>query len=102
MQVSVETLEGLQRKMTVQLPAEKVNEIVDNKLRTIAKQVRLDGFRPGKVPLKVVKQRFGDHVRQEAYGELIRSNIYEQSSSEKHLPAVEQKVDEKVESRAFR
>ena len=51
MQVSVETLEGLQRKMTVQLPAEKVNEIVDNKLRTIAKQVRLDGFRPGKVPL---------------------------------------------------
>ncbi len=51
MQVSVETLEGLQRKMTVQLPAEKVNEIVDNKLRTIAKQVRLDGFRPGKVQL---------------------------------------------------
>ena len=93
MQVSVETLEGLQRKMTVQLPAEKVNEIVDNKLRTIAKQVRLDGFRPGKVPLKVVKQRFGDHVRQEAYGELIQSTFYEAATGEKLNPAGEPKID---------
>ncbi len=93
MQVSVETLEGLQRKMTVQLPAEKVNEIVDSKLRTIAKQVRLDGFRPGKVPLKVVRQRFGDHVRQEAYGELIQSTFYEAASGEKLNPAGEPRIE---------
>ena len=101
MQVSVETLEGLQRKMTVQLPAEKVNEIVDNKLRTIAKQVRLDGFRPGKVPLKVVKQRFGDHVRQEAYGELIQSTFYEAATGEKLNPAGEPKIDVKDDESGF-
>ncbi|MDX1346318.1 MAG: trigger factor, partial [Sedimenticolaceae bacterium] len=93
MQVSVETLEGLQRKMTVQLPVEKVNEIVDDKLRTIAKQVRLDGFRPGKVPLKVVRQRFGDHVRQEAYGELIQKTFYEAASGEKLNPAGEPRIE---------
>ena len=101
MQVSVETLEGLQRKMTVQLPAEKVNEIVDNKLRTIAKQVRLDGFRPGKVPLKVVKQRFGDHARQEAYGELIQSTFYEAATGEKLNPAGEPKIDVKDDESGF-
>ncbi len=101
MQVSVETLEGLQRKMTVQLPAEKVNEIVDNKLRTIAKQVRLDGFRPGKVPFKVVKQRFGDHVRQEAYGELIQSTFYEAASGEKLNPAGEPKIEVRDDDSGF-
>ena len=101
MQVSVETLEGLQRKMTVQLPAEKVNEIVDDKLRTIAKQVRLDGFRPGKVPFKVVKQRFGDHVRQEAYGELIQSTFYEAASGEKLNPAGEPRIEVKDDDNGF-
>ncbi len=101
MQVSVETLEGLQRKMTVQLPAEKVNEIVDNKLRTIAKQVRLDGFRPGKVPLKVVRQRFGDHARQEAYGELIQSTFYEAASGEKLNPAGEPRIEVKDDDIGF-
>jgi trigger factor len=101
MQVSVETLEGLQRKMTVQLPAEKVNEIVDNKLRTIAKQVRLDGFRPGKVPLKVVRQRFGDHARQEAYGELIQSTFYEAASGEKLNPAGEPSIEVRDDDSGF-
>ena len=101
MQVSVETLEGLQRKMTVQLPAEKVNEIVDDKLRTIAKQVRLDGFRPGKVPFKVVKQRFGDHVRQEAYGELIQKTFYEAASGEKLNPAGEPRIEVKDDDGGF-
>mgnify|MGYP000373267037 FL=1 len=101
MQVSVETLEGLQRKMTVQLPAEKVNEIVDNKLRTIARQVRLDGFRPGKVPLKVVRQRFGDHARQEAYGELIQSTFYEAASGEKLNPAGEPSIEVKDDDKGF-
>ena len=101
MQVSVETLEGLQRKMTVQLPAEKVNEIVDNKLRSIAREVRLDGFRPGKVPLKVVRKRFGAHARQEAYGELIQSTFYEAASGEKLNPAGEPKIEVKDDDEGF-
>jgi trigger factor len=101
MQVSVETLEGLQRKMTVQLPAEKVNEIVDNKLRSIAREVRLDGFRPGKVPLKVVRKRFGAHARQEAYGELIQSTFYEAASGEKLNPAGEPSIEVRDDENGF-
>lgn len=101
MQVSVETLEGLQRKMTVELPADKVNEIVDNKLRSIAKEVRLDGFRPGKIPMKVVKQRFGAHARQEAYGELIQSTFYEAATGEKLNPAGEPNIEVKDDESGF-
>lgn len=101
MQVSVETLDGLKRRMTVELPAEQVNEMVDKKLRSIAREVRLDGFRPGKVPLKVVKQRFGKHARQEAYGELIQNSYY-QALLEQKLNAVgEPAIDIRDEDNAF-
>ena len=101
MQVSVETLDGLKRRMTVELPAEQVNEIVDKKLRSIAREVRLDGFRPGKVPLKVVKQRFGKHARQEAYGELIQNSYY-QALLEQRLNAVgEPAIDIRDEDNGF-
>lgn len=101
MQVSVQTLDGLKRRMTVELPAEQVNEIVDKKLRSIAREVRLDGFRPGKVPLKVVKQRFGKHARQEAYGELIQNSYY-QALLEQRLNAVgEPAIDIRDEDNGF-
>ncbi len=101
MQVSVETLEGLKRRMTVELPVERVNEIVDNKLRTMAREVRLDGFRPGKVPLKVVKQRFGGHARQEAYGELIQNSYYEALTEQKLHAVGDPAIDIKDEKDAF-
>ncbi len=101
MQVSVETLEGLKRRMTVELPVERVNEIVDNKLRSMARDVRLDGFRPGKVPLKVIRQRFGGHARQEAYGELIQDSYYK-ALQEKELHAVgDPAIDIKDQNDAF-
>ncbi len=101
MQVSVETLEGLKRRMTVELPVERVNEIVDNKLRSMARDVRLDGFRPGKVPLKVIRQRFGGHARQEAYGELIQESYYK-ALQEKELHAVgDPAIDIKDQKDAF-
>ena len=101
MQVSVETLEGLKRRMTVELPVERVNEIVDNKLRSMARDVRLDGFRPGKVPLKVIRQRFGGHARQEAYGELIQDSYYK-ALQEKELHAVgDPAIDIKDQKDAF-
>jgi len=101
MQVSVETLEGLKRRMTVELPVEQVNEIVDNKLRSMAREVRLDGFRPGKVPLKVVKQRFGVHARQEAYGELIQNSYYEAIVEQKLQAVGDPAIDIKDEEDAF-
>ena len=101
MQVSVETLEGLKRRMTVELPVEQVNEIVDNKLRSMAREVRLDGFRPGKVPLTVVRKRFGVHARQEAYGELIQNSYYEALLEQKLHAVGDPAIDIKDEEGAF-
>ena len=93
MQVSVEAGEGLERRLLVDLPAERVAAVVDRKLRDLARHVRLDGFRPGKVPLRTIKQRFGDQVRQEAYGDLIQETLYEAASQQELLPAGEPRVE---------
>lgn len=87
MQVSVETLEGLERKMTVQVPAESIETAVNKKLSELSKTIRLDGFRPGKVPLKVIKQKFGGSIRQEVLGDVIESSYREALQQEKIQPA---------------
>ena len=93
MQVSVESGEGLEKRLLVDLPAERVSQLVDKKLRDLAKHVRLDGFRPGKVPMRTIRQRFGDQVRQEAYGTLIQETLYEAANQEKLMPAGEPQVE---------
>ena len=93
MQVSIETLEGLERKMTVQIPSERVSEAVEKKLRELSKTVRIDGFRPGKVPLKVVQQKFGGHVRQEVIGDVIESSYQEALAQEQVRPAGMPSID---------
>ena len=92
MQVSVESSEGLERRMTVQLPAEKVTEKVEKRLRELARSVRLDGFRPGKVPLSVVRKRFGGQVQQEVFGDLVQSSYFEALAHEKLQPAGEPEI----------
>ncbi len=87
MQVSIETLEGLERRMTVQIPSETVTKAVDKKLRDLVKTVRIDGFRPGKVPLRVVQQKFGGAVRQEVIGDVIDSTYREAITQEDIHPA---------------
>lgn len=101
MQVSVESSEGLERRMTVELPAEKVNQAVEKRLKEIARTVRLDGFRPGKVPLSVVRKRFSNDAKQEVFGDLVQSSYFEALMQEKLNPAgepaiepVEKEVDE--------
>ncbi|BAO43656.1 trigger factor [Thiolapillus brandeum] len=93
MQVSVESGEGLVKRLLVNLPADKVNELVDAKLKEAARTVRMDGFRPGKVPLRVVKQRYGEQVRQDAYGELIQSSFYEAATQENLRPVGEPSIE---------
>ena len=93
MQVSIETLEGLERRMTVQIPSEQVTEAVEKKLKNLSKTVRIDGFRPGKVPLKVVQQKFGGHVRQEVIGDVIESSYQEALIQEKVRPAGMPNID---------
>jgi len=75
MQVSLETGEGLERKLTIQVPAETVDSEVENRLKSMTSRVKIDGFRPGKVPLKVVKQQYGVQVQQEVVGEVMQNSF---------------------------
>jgi trigger factor len=77
----------------VDLPAERVTAEMDKKLKDLARHVRLDGFRPGKVPMRTIKQRFGEQVRQETFGNLIQETLYEAASQQQLMPAGEPKVE---------
>ncbi len=87
MHVSVESSEGLERRMTVELPAERVNAEVEKRLKAISRTAKVDGFRPGKVPLSVIRKRYIDHVMMEVHGELIKTTYFEALGQEKLHPA---------------
>ena len=77
MQVSVETTSELSRKMTVNVPETLVQEKIAQRFKTLAREVKIDGFRPGKVPAHVVKKMYGEQVRNEVLGDLINSTFPE-------------------------
>jgi trigger factor len=87
MQVSVETLNGLERKVTVSVPTEKVEEEVSLRLKNLAHKVKIDGFRPGKVPFDLVKKRYSDSVREEVAREMVQSTLYEALQNNELTPA---------------
>jgi len=87
MQVSIESTGALERRMEVQVPAEKIEKAVDARLQQMSRTVRLKGFRPGKVPVKVVRQQFGQQVRQEVLGDVVQSSFAEAVVQEKLAPA---------------
>jgi trigger factor len=87
MQVSVETLNGLERKVTVSVPTEKVEEEVSLRLRNLARKVKVDGFRPGKVPFNIVKSRYSDSVREEVAREMVQSTLFEALQKNELIPA---------------
>ena len=71
MQVTEESSTGLERKIKVQVPAEEIDSAVQERLKSLAKTARINGFRPGKIPMQVVRKRFGGQVRQEVLLSLI-------------------------------
>ncbi len=75
MQVSVETIGNHERRITFRLPADSVDNQVGGRLREIARSARIKGFRPGKVPAKVIEQRYGQQVRAEVLDDLLRSGF---------------------------
>jgi len=93
MQVSIESSEGLERRMTVEVPAERVNEEVEKRLKKIARTARLDGFRPGKAPLSVIRRRYAGEVNQEVFGELLQTSYFEALKQEDLEPAGEPKIE---------
>ena len=86
MQVSLTTTSGLERRLEVAVPGERVASEVEQRLKRLSRTARLKGFRPGKVPLPVVRQQFGDQVHAEVVSDLMRSTFAEAVSQQKLRP----------------
>ena len=93
MQVSIETTGALERRMEVSVPRERIEQAIDERLKRVSRTAKLKGFRPGKVPLKVVKQQFGAQVRQEVLSDLMQSSFAEAVSQEKLKPAAGPRIE---------
>ncbi|EGB98306.1 MULTISPECIES: trigger factor [Pseudomonas] len=95
MQVSVENTSALERRMTIAVPAERVENEVNKRLQQTAKRAKVAGFRPGKVPMSVIRQRFEADARQEAFGDLVQASFYEAIVEQKLNPAGAPSVEPK-------
>ena len=93
MQVSLETTGALERRMKVQVPAERVERETQDRLKNLSKRAKVDGFRPGKVPFNVVEQRFGEQVRSEVVTDLLQSSYTEALAQQKLNPASNPRID---------
>ena len=93
MQVTVETTQGLERRVKVQVPEDRVQGEVSKRLTNIAQSARLPGFRPGKAPMKVIAQRYGKQVREEVVGEIVQSSFQDAIVQESLRPAGTPTID---------
>lgn len=99
MQVSVETLKGLERKLIISVPTEKIEEEVSHRLKNLAHKVKMDGFRPGKVPFHMVQKRYSDSVRHEVARDMIQSTLFDALKDKDLNPAGQPQVEfEQLES----
>ncbi|PJE79292.1 Trigger factor [invertebrate metagenome] len=87
MQVSLESASGLERRLAITIPGDEIAAAVNKRLQEMSKRIRLDGFRPGKVPMKVVRRRYGEGARQEVLGDMIQSSYVEALKQEDLHPA---------------
>jgi trigger factor len=93
MQVSVESIGKLERRMQVQVPAERVSEEIAARLKNLSRTARLNGFRPGKAPLNVIRQQFGPQVHREVIGELLQSSYSEAVAQKQLAPAGNPRIE---------
>jgi trigger factor len=96
MQVSVESIGKLERRMQVQVPAERVSKEIATRLKHLSRTARLNGFRPGKAPLTVIRQQFGQQVHREVIGELLQSSFTEAVTQEQLAPAGSPHIEPKT------
>ncbi|HEX2548306.1 MAG TPA: trigger factor [Gammaproteobacteria bacterium] len=96
MQVSVEAPNKLERRITVIVPVEKLDEAYDKRILKLSKTAKIKGFRPGKVPIADIKRWYGDSARQEALSEVIQSSLYAAINQEKLNPVSTPTVEPKT------
>jgi len=105
MQTSIETLSGLERRLSMAVPAERIEKEVEQRLRKLSRTVRMDGFRPGKVPLKIIEQHYGPQVRSEVVGDAVQKAFAEavqgQNLRVAGYPRIERKTDGNERELAF-
>ena len=87
MQISVENTSAIERRMTIGVPFVQVDSEIEKRLQKSAETARINGFRPGKVPLSVVRKRYGKGIRQEVIGEIMRDSYVEALKQENLNPA---------------
>lgn len=93
MQVSVETKDGLEKEMIVEFPTSDINGEVNTRLQSLTKTAKINGFRPGKIPMSVIKKRYGGHVEAEVLNEKLQQSYFEAVNQEKLKPAGQPAID---------
>jgi trigger factor len=93
MQTSVEKISAIGRKMSVIVPADQIEQAVQAKLKQLSKRVKIQGFRPGKVPMKIVDQQYRGSATNEVLGDLIQSSLQEALTKEDIVPAVRPDIE---------
>lgn len=101
MQVSVEEVGKLERRLRVEIPEDRIAGEVENRLKNLSRTTRIDGFRPGKVPLKLVQKRYGEQVRAEVIGETVRQSFYEAVTEQQLNPAGQPKIEPEQSEQGF-
>jgi len=101
MQVSVEKTSELSRKMTVTLPEDIIQEKMESRFKSLAREVKIDGFRPGKVPVRVVKKMYSERVRGEITGDLIQTTYFDALKEQDLNPAGHPHIHPSKETTGF-
>jgi trigger factor len=105
MQTNIETLSKLERRLDMAVPAEEIDREVEQRLRRLSRTVRMDGFRPGKVPLKIVAQQYGPQVRSEVIGDAVQKAfsdvVRQQNLKVAGYPRIERKEGGDAKQLAF-
>lgn len=96
MQVSVEKVSTLERRLSISVPAERIEKELDKHLQRTAQRAKISGFRPGKVPMQVIRQRYGASARQQALSEVIQTTFYEAVAQQQLHPAGAPSIEPKV------
>src|SRR5512134_535654 len=93
MQVSVQSTGSLERRMEVSVPKEEIEQAIDERLKKVSRTAKLKGFRPGKAPIKVIRQQFGAQVRQEVLSDLLQSSFSRAVVEQKLTPAAGPRIE---------
>jgi trigger factor len=93
LKVSIEAETGLERRIRVEVPADRIDSQVSERMRAVGKSAKLKGFRPGKVPAQVIEQRYGSQVRQEVLQDMVQSGYSEAIDQQKLRPVGSPRIE---------